>query len=210
MRYPSGHKNRSRQQILDSAARVFRERGYAGGGVGEVMQGAGMTKGGFYAHFRSKESLLAAALEQAFETGYQQLTGGLGDQHGSAWTAGVISRYLSIEHFDQPLGGCPVPALLSEVHRAGAEPRKTFETHMLELANRLSQGLAGETTEHRLDQGLAVLALLVGGMSMARATNDRALAERLLAACRAFALSAVPPSDEGSHDSPATEDSDRN
>src|SRR5690606_6610299 len=159
MRYPSGHKKRTRQQILDSAARVFREHGYAGGGVGEVMQGAGMTKGGFYAHFRSKESLLAAALEQAFATGYQQLTEGLGDQPGSGWTSGVIGRYLSVEHFDQPLGGCPVPALLSEVHRAGAEPRKTFESHMLELASRLSQGLSGETAEQRLDQGLAVLAM---------------------------------------------------
>ncbi|REK19394.1 MAG: TetR/AcrR family transcriptional regulator [Planctomycetota bacterium] len=197
MRYPEGHKDQTRERIIESAARVFRERGYAAGGVSAVMEGAGMTKGGFYAHFDSKEHLLAATLAWALESRYQRLTEGLSDDD-PAWLAEVIRRYLSQEHFAHAEAGCPVPALLSELHRAGAEPREAFEAYSQKLSGVLASHLGDGDAEARQDQAIAILATLVGGMALARAVNDPAIANRTLDACREFLLAALP---EKNHES---------
>src|SRR2546428_14028361 len=117
MRYPPGHKQRTHQRILDTAARLFRKRGYAATGVDAVMTSAGLTAGGFYAHFRSKQAMLAEALDLAFQQSIDRARSRLASSHGADWIRGFITFYLSKEHRDAPERGCPMPALAPEVAR---------------------------------------------------------------------------------------------
>src|SRR2546426_5249569 len=92
MRYPPGHKQRTHQRILDTAAGLFRKRGYAATGVDAVMTSAGLTAGGFYAHFRSKQALLAEALELAFQRSRDHWRSRLQGREGPAWVRTHIDR----------------------------------------------------------------------------------------------------------------------
>src|SRR2546429_8988707 len=95
MRYPPGHKHRTHQRILDTAARLFRKRGYAATGVDAVMNSAGLTTGGVYAPFRSQQALLAEALELAFQRSPDHLRPRLPGREGPAWVGAPLTRYLS-------------------------------------------------------------------------------------------------------------------
>src|SRR5688500_18168079 len=118
MRYPPGHKEKTRERILDAAATVFRRLGYQWAGVDAVMKEAGLTAGGFYAHFPSKEALFAQTLPYAMGQ-TRTLVGPDFDQlAGSEWVRAVAERYLSPAHRRLVDKGCPLPALLPEVARA--------------------------------------------------------------------------------------------
>lgn len=192
MRYREGHKQRSHEQILDAAARIFRERGYVGGGVGTVMREAGMTKGGFYAHFDSKEDLLAQTLTKALEESFRALTRGFEGKSDGEWIEALLQRYLSRAHYQRVLEGCPLPTLLSEVGRAGPAARKAFQEYLERMTARLGQRLPGASGEQREEFALALLAMLVGGMTIARSVEDEELADRVLSACRNFLLKNLP------------------
>src|SRR5256885_8080456 len=130
MRYPPGHKQRTHQRILDTAARLFRKHGYAATGVDAVMTSAGLTAGGFYAHFRSKQVLLAEALELAFQLSRDHWRSRLQDREGPAWVRAHIMSYLSQDHRDAAEHGCPMPALGAEIARLS--PMRS-EEHTSEL-----------------------------------------------------------------------------
>src|SRR5215831_14851129 len=117
MRYPPDHKRRTGERIRAAAAALFRKRGYAATGVDAVMASANLTAGAFYAHFPSKESLLAAALDAAFCQSGSHWPARLGGLRGRAWMRAFASFFLSREHRDAPEGGCPMPALAAEVGR---------------------------------------------------------------------------------------------
>ncbi|MDP9480428.1 MAG: TetR/AcrR family transcriptional regulator [Actinomycetota bacterium] len=190
-------KQRTRERILASAGRVFRRKGYAGSGVDQLMREAGLTHGGFYAHFRSKEALFAEAVARALGRTVELMEKEAGDLKGVAWLRGAVSRYLSRAHVEAVQEGCPMPALVSELGRAGDAPREAFEARMLELladvADKVPPG-PGLEPEDRL---LATVALCVGGVSLARAVKDPALSDRILRACRKLAVpEAVPPRQE--------------
>src|SRR5262245_35108003 len=110
MRYSSEHKRRTHARILDAAARVFRQRGYSGAGVDTVMEEAGLTPGGFYAHFASKEALLVETLQHALRTAGEHWAQLVGDQKGMEWVQTFVRRYLSRTHCNAVPEGCPVPA----------------------------------------------------------------------------------------------------
>src|SRR2546421_5371935 len=101
MRYPPGHKQRTHERILDTAARLFRKHGYAATGVDAVMTSAGLTTGGFYAHFRSKKALLAEALELAFQRSRDHWRSRLQGREGPAWVRAHITSYLSPERSEE-------------------------------------------------------------------------------------------------------------
>lgn len=192
MRYPQGHKQQTRERILEAAGRVFRREGFHAAGVDAVMEEAGLTAGGFYAHFPSKEALLAEALAHSATGAARLQLGGLESRSGRDWVSGFLDRYLSPLHRRMVAEGCPIPALVSEVSRAGDGPRKTFEEIFRKMEASLESRLPDGPSERSGDRALAILALCVGGMTLARAIPDDALADRILAACRDFALEGVP------------------
>src|SRR3954462_13916462 len=104
-------KQRSHATILESPSRLLRERGIAGASVSDVMKGAGLTVGGFYAHFASKEALVDAVLRRAAREMRERLFVGLADKSPSERFETVVRRYLSRTHRDQPETGCPLPAV---------------------------------------------------------------------------------------------------
>jgi TetR/AcrR family transcriptional regulator, transcriptional repressor for nem operon len=188
MRYAAGHKQRTRAKIVRAAGRVFRREGYHAAGVDKVMEEAGLTAGGFYAHFVSKEALLAATLEPtAAEVGGRR-DKELESLAGRAWVEAFIERYLAPRHMRNTEGGCPLPALASEVARAGSPVKASFESVVRGFATRLVDCAGGELTEER---ALAIVALCVGGLGIARSVNNDALGERILASCRELAKASL-------------------
>jgi AcrR family transcriptional regulator len=194
MRYTSNHKAETRQRIIGEAARRFRKDGIEGTGLVPLMKALGLTHGGFYAHFESKEALVQASLEaaaaQTLERWQVPATGApaANDPAGAPLHA-IVDWYLSPDHRDEPGDGCPLPTLAAELGLRG-QPSATADA----LAARLTAQLA----ECRLeadsdDQGTVALAAMVGALTLARAVSDRAASDRILAAVRA-ALQ-PPPSD---------------
>src|ERR1041385_8508120 len=114
MRYPKEHKAETRKRILSAAARLFRERGYDGAGVDAIMNEVGLTAGGFYSHFASKEALFAEALGTALAEGKTRSAALAGMNPLEA----MIKSYLSRAHRDGIATGCPLPALTPDVARS--------------------------------------------------------------------------------------------
>lgn len=189
MRFPKDQKAKTRTRILEAAAVVFRRQGLSGG-VDAVMREAGLTAGAFYAHFPSKDALFAAAVVHALR-GSTLLNGPhLEGLSGAAWVAAVCERYLSPRHREDVGAGCPLPPLLPEVARGPAAAREGFEGEFRAAAGAIAGHLPGDG-----DAAFAVLALMVGGMALARGVADEGLSDRILAACRgaAAALSGPKP-----------------
>src|SRR5271167_3122452 len=113
MRYPADRKQQTSQRILESASSLFRKNGYEATGIDAIMEYAGLTAGAFYAHFRSKEDLLAHSLESAFGESGAQWSRRLENLEGRDWIRKFTSAYLSKAHRDNPDQGCPMPALAS-------------------------------------------------------------------------------------------------
>lgn len=182
MRYKPDQKQHSAERITLAAADLFRTRGYAATGVDAVMTAAQLTAGAFYAHFPSKEKLLAAAIEAAFQQSQQQWPMELGELQGADWVRAFVAFYLSERHRDAPGLGCPMPALAPEVFRSGGPTREVFER---QLRNR------AEAAEKKLGPGpqarqhaLAAIATCVGGLMLSRAVKDSAFSSEILKACR--------------------------
>ncbi len=181
MSYTPVHKQRTRERILASARRLFKERGYGGVSVDGVMAEAGLTRGGFYAHFRSKDDLIAAALDEPvlvsflckYETGREP----------PRWTRSVLEEYLGALHRDHPATGCPLAAHGGEIRRAAPGIRAAFTAQADQAAAALSERLPG-TADERFREALGILALLVGGVTLARAVDDTQFSDAILAACR--------------------------
>ena len=191
MRYPDGHKERTRDQILDAAAKVFREQGFAGSGLGSVMSEAGMTKGGFYAHFKSKEDLFAQALARAFSQSRKNWMDGFDHLSDQEWLDTAVARYLSPQHREMILDGCPVPALLSEISRSGEMPRQTFQEHLEEFMDEMGQRFPADKETGR-KSALVMLAVFAGAMGLARAVKDDEVADNIFAVCREFLYTTLP------------------
>ncbi len=215
---PAGKRAASRARILDAAAAAFRGRGYAATGVDAVMAAAGLTHGGFYAHFPSKGDLLRAAVAHSTRPGGNAMLDAVAGLSGEAFIATTIARYLSMAHRDHPETGCPLPTIAAEVPRLEAGLTPAVSAPLSGLAQLIRRHLPGpaDTAPARAQ---ALVALLVGGVVTARAL-PAAQARPWLAACRRSArdLAGLPAgspdgspgaasdgSDDGSPGSDATE-----
>ncbi|MFQ5968826.1 MAG: TetR/AcrR family transcriptional regulator, partial [Acidimicrobiia bacterium] len=152
-----------------------------------VMKAAGLTPGGFYAHFGSKEALLAETLSLALGRMRGWLLARLEDQRGLPWLRQIVRRYLSRVHRDGVAEGCPMPALTADVSQAGAGAWQTFETGFRELVAEFEEKMPTSLGSPR-DRALATIALLVGGVMLARTVKERKLSGRILRACRLLAV----------------------
>lgn len=184
-----------RQEILDAAARVFHERGFDGVSVAELMAAAGLTHGGFYGHFASKETLMAQAFDRAIEQSRTRWRD-LGDEEEDAGRARrrFITAYLSGGHRDRPGGGCPMAALASDVARQpdGTGLRAAYGEAVSRWAERLTALQPQEvgSKSRRRKRALTEMAALVGALVLARATRGDALSEEVLQAVRGQLLAA--------------------
>jgi len=169
MRVSQAEKEKSHQRILDSAARLIRERGIEGAGVADVMKDAGMTPGGFYRHFSSKDDLVGAALEAAFAQSLDRLVEADDPAHAAEAVAEFERFYLSATHVDNPGYGCPIPALAGELERSAT--LKTPMTSGVEaMIDRLAAGLTGPPAERR-SEAAAHIAMIAGAVMIARASE---------------------------------------
>ena len=178
MRYDKDHKAATRQRIVETAARRFRENGIEGEGMKSLMAAAGLTNGAFYNHFVSKEDLTREAVAAAMDERVASLRHWLEREEG---LEGLLRNYFSVRHRDNPGKGCPSTVLAGEIARHSDDVRAAYTDGFLafvELAATHWRNLPGEEAKSR---ALALYGLIAGTMQVARAVNDEALSERMLA-----------------------------
>jgi len=178
------HKARTRQRILDEAARVMRECGTESIGVASLMKRVGLTHGGFYAHFDSREALVQAVIAEMFTDSAQRMQPLWQQSDPAERLNTLIDYYLSETHRDSPAEGCPMPALVSEVGHLSDEAKAIFTQGVASMLQRLSELLAelGQREAEALASSL--LAEMVGALALARACPDKALSATMLARSR--------------------------
>ncbi len=184
MRYDSEHKQKTRERILKAAARAVREDGPHRVSVAGVMQRAELTHGGFYAHFSSKDDLLAAAIGQMFEDSRQRWLRSTADRSAAEGLAGFIDHYLSATHRDARKLGCPIAALSADLPRMPAACEAAFAEGCRQLMSRIEEKLSALGVTDAGIQASSVLSELVGALSLSRCEPDRARSDALLAASR--------------------------
>jgi TetR/AcrR family transcriptional repressor of nem operon len=183
MRYEPEHKTRTRDRIVRNASRKLRSEGLSGSGVASVMKASGLTVGGFYKHFRSKDELLADAIAQAFSDSEKVYSSLQNVPREDRWKE-IVRRYLSVEHCDHPDAGCPVASLAPEIARAKRGVRKRISGLMKERTDRWVEFMPGSTTSERERNFLVIFSAMAGAVSVARIFTEPADRERVLASVR--------------------------
>ena len=168
---------------------LLKTQGVSGASVEKVMTGAGLTIGGFYAHFRSKDSLIAEALRYAFKRGRERTATLLVGVSRRKWIERYVRTYLAKTHRDQPELGCPMPAILSEVARCGPAVKQTLDAELHTWAANIGLHLPAEDDAD--GTSLAIISTCVGAMSLARALGDCELSDKILQSARSFILERV-------------------
>jgi TetR/AcrR family transcriptional regulator, transcriptional repressor for nem operon len=184
VRYDSEHKERTRQRVLTEAAAAIRAHGPAGIGVASLMAKAGLTHGGFYAHFKSKDDLVAEAISHMFEETRQRFLAQADDSDPAAALSRYIDTYVSAGHRDSPQHGCPLPSLSGDLPRLPAGARKRFTAGLEGLTRAIAKRLKelNKPTPERL--AASMVAEMVGAVALSRAVEDRALSDRILKTSR--------------------------
>jgi TetR/AcrR family transcriptional regulator, transcriptional repressor for nem operon len=176
MRYGKDHKQATRQRIVEAAGRRFKQDGIDGAGVAAVMSDAGLTNGAFYAHFASKEDLVANVLADQLHTQRHSFDAQPSDRAG---LEAIIRAYLSPQHRDRCADGCPSAALLDEIARRPSATRQVFTDELLGIADDIAARL-NPTDAPRID-ALTLFGFMIGTLQVARALTDRDLSDQLLA-----------------------------
>ena len=170
MRYSGEHKAETRKRVLKEASREIRAKGPDNVSVATVMARAGLTHGGFYAHFASKEALIAEAVETLFE-GIRARSGGMWDSGDPrAALRSYIDFYLSDGHRDAREHGCPLPSLAGDFARTSIDARERFGSGIASLTARLAKAFRGMGAADPEAEASAVLAQMVGAVLLARAS----------------------------------------
>src|SRR6266481_5572305 len=189
MPYPAGHRKEVRQNIIQSARKLFNRYGFENVSLQQIMAGAGLTHGGFYSYFKSKSDLYTEVLG-CFLTDPEWKSCWEGvhvDLSSSDVGPQVVRAYLSRQHFEDVENSCPMVALPTDVARSGKSARLAFETVFRSMVSVLERSLLHNGRPRRSTaQGIA--SLCIGGMVVARALVDPALADELRGACMSVAL----------------------
>jgi len=186
MRYSSEHKQKTRASILTAAGQLFRKEGYGGSGIDGLTRAAGVTNGAFYGHFRSKSEAFRAAVASGLED-LRLAVGQLKADGGPSWLKNFVDIYLGAKRTCDLGESCALPSLSPDVIRADVDTRATYEAELKRLIAEVADGLAGAETQ-RSDDAIALLALLTGGVTLARAVPDKAFGERIAAIVKQRAL----------------------
>ena len=178
MRYTKDHKQATRQRILEAAGRRFKQDGIDGAGVAAVMSDARLTNGAFYAHFASKEDLVANVLADQLRAQRQSFDAQPPDRAG---LEAFIRSYLSPQHRDQCADGCPSAALLDEIARRPAATKQIYTEELMGVIDDIASRLDPTDAEAARTDALTLFGLMLGTLQLARALTDRDLSDQLLA-----------------------------
>jgi TetR/AcrR family transcriptional repressor of nem operon len=169
----------NRQTVINVASRLFRACGFNGIGLKDLMEGAGLTQGGFYKQFASKEDLAAQASRRALESAILRWSAATAEHPEDPFGA-VIAFYLSAEHREEKMDGCPVVALGSDAARQGSDVKASFEAGIkayLEIVGRLIAESEGEEPNGK---AMVILSTMVGALTLSRVVNNTELAQAFL------------------------------
>jgi TetR/AcrR family transcriptional regulator, transcriptional repressor for nem operon len=171
-RYGKEHKQATRRRIIETAGRRLKRDGIDGSGIATLMADAGLTNGAFYAHFDSKEDLVANALAEQL---HEQR-----EKFGAMPVEQIVREYLSTEHRDDLAGGCPSAALLDEIGRSPEATKRAYTDGLLGVIDDIAARLAPDDPRSARVKTLNVFALMVGTLEVSRALADRQLADEVL------------------------------
>lgn len=177
MRYGKEHKQATRRRIIETAGRRLKRDGIDGSGVATLMADAGLTNGAFYAHFESKEDLVASALAEQLREQRESFSA---QPPGRAGFEQIVRTYLSVEHRDNPEGGCPSAALLDEITRSPAATKRAYTDGLLAVIDDVAARLGSNDPSWARMKTLSVFALMVGTLQVSRALANRQLADEVL------------------------------
>jgi TetR/AcrR family transcriptional repressor of nem operon len=188
MPYPSGHREQVRRKIVDSARRLFNQSGFESVSVDSIMAHAGLTRGGFYSYFRSKSDLYAEVIRCFFtDPDWEHRWEGVRFNAKAEAGPQIVRAYLSSSHFDDVENSCPLVALPNDVARSDETVKAAFETVFTAMVSLLGRDVK-KNPRQRERAAMAIAALCIGGMVVARSMNDRALGDQLRAAATKVAL----------------------
>jgi TetR/AcrR family transcriptional repressor of nem operon len=188
MRYQPDHKVKVHRKILKDAARRVRAEGITGTAVSSVMRDSGLTHGGFYKHFGSKDALLTKSLSEAFREVADHLTQAAEKSPpATAWKA-IVKTYLSPEHCNHAERGCPLAALAPELARATHAMKAPIRGELIKYTNRMLPFMPGRRVADKERAFFVIFSTMIGAVAIARILPDQAARARLLASVRDFLL----------------------
>ncbi|MFF0094866.1 TetR/AcrR family transcriptional regulator [Streptomyces canus] len=176
-RYTQQHKQATRQRIIERAGHRFKQDGIDGSGISTLMSDAGLTNGAFYAHFDSKEDLVANVVADQLRTQVKRC-GTL--RPGREGLEDFLREYLSPEHRDNPGDGCPSAALLDEVGRCGGGTKDAYTDGARAIVEELAVRLAPEDPQSARGKALGLFTMAVGTLQLSRALSDRKFSDEVL------------------------------
>lgn len=188
MRYRPEHKAEIHQKIVNDASHRIRAEGLGGAAVAAVMRDTGLTHGGFYKHFESKDELLMESLREAFRE-FEDTLVSAAEEHPQAGWKGIVKAYLSLEYCDHAERGCPLTALSPELARSGKRMRGQIFAELVKYKDRMLPFMPGQRTSDKERAFFVIFSTMVGAVEIARMLPDRAAQEKVLASARSFLLS---------------------
>ena len=189
MRYPQEHKAEVHRKIVKDASRRVRTEGLNGAAVAEVMRDTGLTHGGFYKHFESKDELLLESLSEAFRDIGDTLVRAAeqSPRRGAAWKA-IVKAYLSLEFCDHPEHGCPLPALAPELARVDQKMRRRILPQLVNYKDRMVRFMPGRRGADKERAFFVIFSTMSGAIEIARMLPEPAMREKVLTIARDFLL----------------------
>jgi TetR/AcrR family transcriptional repressor of nem operon len=191
MRYPTDHKQQTRERILRAASRRFRSRGTEGAGIADLMRVLRLTHGGFYRHFGSKEGLVVEAFEAALNEWGDRAVAAIEKAPPGGEMQALIDAYLDPRHCEDIAGGCPVAALATEIARRPKGSRGPFLQALRKHIRRMDPYMPGRTVEERRQKTITLLTGMAGTLTIARAFTDEQDRRTILDGAKKFYLAAV-------------------
>ena len=188
MRYDPDHKSRIHRRIVNNASRQLRAKGLNGPAVTTLMKASGLTHGGFYRHFGSRDDLVIEAIEESLQELRDRLiTAAKEVEPGEGWKA-MVRSYLSLERCDHPDDGCPIAALAPDIARTRSAVKQRSSAAILKFRQELSPYMPGKDAGERATNFLAILSSMVGAIAIARTMPDPAVRQRILNCVRDYLL----------------------
>lgn len=192
MRYSPEHKLATHDRIVKRASMRLREKGAHGVGVADLMKDAGLTHGGFYAHFDSREALVAEAFAHVMDSSMEKWTDTIARTSPAKRVAAIVNGYLSAEHRDAPEHGCAIPSLGADMARESPRTRKASAQKVERLIETLAAQIPDSTPKAAREQAMAALSTMVGGLLLARLAGRGELSDQILRAGRRAAEGSTP------------------
>jgi TetR/AcrR family transcriptional regulator, transcriptional repressor for nem operon len=188
MRYRPQHKAEIHQKIVKDASRRVRAEGLNGAAVAAVMRDTGLTHGGFYKHFESKDDLLLESLREGFREIEDTLVHAAEQPpRGVAWKA-IVKAYLTVEHCEHPEHGCPLAVLAPELARVDRRMKPQIVAELVNYKSRMVPFMPGRRTVDKERAFFAIFSTMIGAVEIARMLPERAMREKVLASARDFLL----------------------